>query len=101
MHKYKYLQGVGPKTGIQFSKREFHTYIYLDYVRVEFLSCIKKKLINMFVKLIYIYIYIVKFELSLTVAKLGFNSKKGNTYIYNYIYVGTRAHTYILYLRTI
>ena len=55
----------------------------------------------MFVKLIYIYIYIVKFELSLTVAKLGFNSKKGNTYIYNYIYVGTRAHTYILYLRTI
>ena len=61
----------------------------------------------MFVKLIYIYIYIVKFELSLTVAKLGFDSKKGNIYIknyiyvYNYIYVGAHAHAYILYLRPI
>ena len=31
------------RTGIQVSKREFHTYIHLDYVRVKILSCIKKK----------------------------------------------------------
>ena len=58
MHKYKYLQGLETKTGVQFFKRELHTYIHLDYVRVEFLFCIKKKKsMHMFVKLIYIYIY--------------------------------------------
>ena len=31
------------RTGIQVSKREFHTYIHLDYVKVKILSCIKKK----------------------------------------------------------
>ena len=37
---------------IQVSRRKFHTYIHLDYVIVEFLSCNKKK--NIY---IYIYIY--------------------------------------------
>ena len=27
---------------IQVSRREFHTHIHLDYVKVKFLSCIKK-----------------------------------------------------------
>jgi len=27
---------VGARAGVQVSKREFHSYIYLDYVRVEF-----------------------------------------------------------------
>ena len=31
-----------PRVGVQVSKREFHTYIYLDYVSVEFIYCIKK-----------------------------------------------------------
>ena len=30
-------------TRIQVFKREFHTHIYLNYIRVEFLSCINKK----------------------------------------------------------
>ena len=34
---------VGTKAGVQVSKREFHTRIHLDYVRVKFLSCIQKK----------------------------------------------------------
>ena len=33
----------GARVGIQVFKRELHTYIHLDYVRVKFLSCIKKK----------------------------------------------------------
>ena len=33
----------GVRAGVQVSRRELHTYIHLDYVRVEFLSCIKKK----------------------------------------------------------
>ena len=33
----------GVRTEVQVSRREFHTHIHLDYVRVEFLSCIKKK----------------------------------------------------------
>ena len=33
----------GARVGIQVFKREFHTYIHLDYARVKFLSCIKKK----------------------------------------------------------
>ena len=31
------------KVGVQVSRREFHTYIHLDYARIEILSCIKKK----------------------------------------------------------
>ena len=31
---------------VQVSRREFHTHIYLDYVTVEFLSYIKKKIIK-------------------------------------------------------
>ena len=37
----------GVKTGVQISKKELHTHIYLDYVRVEILSCIKKKKKNL------------------------------------------------------
>ena len=33
----------GVRVGVQVSRRELHTYIHLDYVRVEFLYCIKKK----------------------------------------------------------
>ena len=40
----------GERTEVQVSRREFHTYIYLDKVKIEFLSCIKKMHI-------YIYIY--------------------------------------------
>ena len=29
--------------GVQVFRKELYTYIHLDYVRVEFLSCIKKK----------------------------------------------------------
>ena len=37
------LVGCGrARVGVQVSKREFHTRIHLDYVRVKFLSCIKK-----------------------------------------------------------
>ena len=36
------------RVGVQVSKREFHTRIHLDYVRVKFLSCIKKKMILYF-----------------------------------------------------
>ena len=42
----------GERTEVQVSRREFHTYIYLDKVKIEFLSCIKKMHI-------YIYIYIM------------------------------------------
>ena len=31
------------KAGVQAFKKEFHTYIHLDYARVEILSCKKKK----------------------------------------------------------
>ena len=34
----------GAKAGVQVSRRELHTYIHLNYVRVEFLSCKKKSL---------------------------------------------------------
>ena len=30
------------RAGVQVSRREFHTHIHLDYVRLEILSCIKK-----------------------------------------------------------
>ena len=33
----------GGKGRVQISKREFHTHIHLDYVIIEFLSCIKKE----------------------------------------------------------
>ena len=33
----------GVRVGIQVFRKEFHTYIHLNYIRVEFLSCIKKK----------------------------------------------------------
>ena len=33
----------GIRAGVQVSKREFHTHIHLDYVRVKFLYCIIKK----------------------------------------------------------
>ena len=43
LRKYKCLWAVGVRAEVQVSRREFHTHIYLDYSRVEFLSCIKKK----------------------------------------------------------
>ena len=49
-----------PKAGVQVSRREFHTYIYLNYPRIEFLSCIKNNN-NKVVIHIYIYIYIFLF----------------------------------------
>ena len=33
----------GIKAGVQVPRREFHTYIHVDYARVEFLFYIKKK----------------------------------------------------------
>ena len=38
-NKYKCLWGVGGKGWVQTSRREIHTYIHLDYVKVEFSSC--------------------------------------------------------------
>ena len=32
----------GVRAGIQVSRKELHTHIHLDYVKVEILSCIKK-----------------------------------------------------------
>ena len=37
----------GAKAGIQVSRREFYTHIHLDYVRVEILSCKKKKILRL------------------------------------------------------
>ena len=34
---------LGARFGVQVFRREIHTYIHLDYVRVEILSYIKKK----------------------------------------------------------
>ena len=34
----------GARAGVQVSKRELHTHIYLDQARVEILSCIKKNI---------------------------------------------------------
>ena len=31
------------RVGVQVSRKEFHTHIHLDYDKVDFLSCIKKK----------------------------------------------------------
>ena len=31
----------GAKAEVQIFRRKFHTHIHLDYVRIEFLSCIK------------------------------------------------------------
>ena len=31
------------RTKIQFSRRELHTHVHLNYARVEFISCKKKK----------------------------------------------------------
>ena len=36
----------GARIEVQDFKRELHTHIHLDYVRVEFLSCISKKFID-------------------------------------------------------
>ena len=36
----------GPKAEVQVSRREFHTLINLNYVRIEIISCIKKKNLN-------------------------------------------------------
>ena len=33
----------GVRAGVQVTRRELHTYIHLNWVRVEFLSCKKKK----------------------------------------------------------
>ena len=33
----------GVKAGVQVFRREFHTYIHLDYIRVEIISSIKNK----------------------------------------------------------
>ena len=33
----------GVRVGIQVFRRKFHTHRHLDYIRVEFLSCIKRK----------------------------------------------------------
>ena len=33
----------GTRAGVQVSRKEFYTHIYLDYIRVKILSCIKKK----------------------------------------------------------
>ena len=35
--------GLRVRAGVQVFKKELHKHIYLDYVRVEFLSCIKNK----------------------------------------------------------
>ena len=35
------------KTGVQVFRKELHTHIYVNYAKVEFLSCIKKKKIVM------------------------------------------------------
>ena len=40
LHKYKVLVGWRVKARVQISRRKFHTYIHLNYSRVEFLSCI-------------------------------------------------------------
>ena len=32
----------GTKAGVQLLRKEFHAYIHLDYIKVEFLFCIKK-----------------------------------------------------------
>ena len=32
--------GVGVRAEVQVSRRELHTHIHIDYVRVEFISCI-------------------------------------------------------------
>ena len=37
------------RVGVQVSRKEFHTHIHLDYDKVDFLSCIKKKKINTFI----------------------------------------------------
>ena len=42
LHKYECLWGMEARVGIQVSRREFHTRIYLDYTRVEFIFCFKK-----------------------------------------------------------
>ena len=41
---------LGVRVEVQVSKREFHTHIHLDLVRVKFLSCIKKKMGNVRIK---------------------------------------------------
>ena len=61
----------GTKAGVQLLRKEFHTYINLDYIKVEFLFCLKKSTktekvtiqtymhtSNLFIY-IYIYIYIL------------------------------------------
>ena len=37
------------KGGVQVSRREFYTHIHLDYVKVKFLSHIKKIIINLII----------------------------------------------------
>ena len=37
----------GINVGVQVSRKEFHTYIHVDYVRVEFLFYIKKKILKL------------------------------------------------------
>ena len=43
LHKYKCLWGVGTSAVVQISRREFHTHIHLNQVRVEFYLVKKKK----------------------------------------------------------
>ena len=33
---------MGAGTGVQVSRKKFHTYTHLDYIKIKFLSCIKK-----------------------------------------------------------
>ena len=44
MHKYKNCGVWGTKAKVQVSRKRSHTYIHLNYVRVEVLSYIKKKM---------------------------------------------------------
>ena len=37
----------GIRAGVQVSRKEFHTYIHVDYVRVKFLFYIKKKILKL------------------------------------------------------
>ena len=46
----KFLWSERQELRLKVSRKEFYTYIHLDYIRVEFLFCIKKKIIIIIIK---------------------------------------------------
>ena len=72
LHKYKCLWSIETRAGVQVSRKEFHTHIHLDYVRVEFYLVLKIK-IKKIKKKVQISIVNIKFNAFVLTAERRFS----------------------------